>query len=82
LTGLAGQIVDPCGATASCSFQIQGTGQLTVGAPGRKSIGVSIDPRTDDCGNAIGQAIDVTLVSESSGDAASMRITATAGCGG
>jgi hypothetical protein len=82
VTGIPAQLVDPCGATDSCSFQILGTGQFTVGAPGRKSIGVSFNPRNDDCGNAMGQAVDVTLVPESLDSPATMRVTATAGCGG
>jgi hypothetical protein len=82
LTGLTGQIVEACGSSQTCSYQIQGTGELTVGAPGRKSIGVSINARVDDCGNAIGQVIEVTLVPESAPSAASVRITAGGGCGG
>jgi len=73
--------VVPCGMAAECDFSLRGTGIITVTAPGYRTATATIQPREDDCGNAVAQRVEVTLQSEDSAIESKVTSLTGEGCG-
>ncbi len=70
-----------CDITADCDYSFQAvTGVITLNSPGYKSTTVNIEPREDDCGNAVEQRIDVTLRLETAAEPSTASTTAGESC--
>lgn len=71
----------PCDMAAECDFSLRGTGMLTVTAPGYRTATTTVEPREDDCGNAVSQRVEVTLQSEESAVESKVASLTGQGCG-
>jgi len=78
----SGLEISACPAADDCNYSIRGgRGVVTVSAPGYKSTMVTIEPREDDCGNLVGEQIDVKLLPESGPDPSTASTIAGKSCG-
>lgn len=80
---VAGSGLDPvpCAVALDCDFSLRGTGTITVTAPGYRTATAMIQPREDDCGNAVAQRVEVTLQPEDSAMESKVTSVAGQGCG-
>lgn len=73
--------IEPCPSAQACSCTIEGLGDFAVTAPGYKAVSLHVDAQTDECGNAVGQTIDVNMVPESSSETSMTHWALGKSCG-